>query len=326
MVEHPFVVPQRSATVLAGGATPDELRGPRYERRSHGLLLPANVEGDPVLMRIADAVGLMTSSCLLGGWASLRAQGNIWFDGLDANGNERLAMVHCLPGSQLRHRSIIRAFRGVVHPDEVVDFENYSLTTMARAAFDEMRMAKSVREAVVILDMATSTTIARPHTTIERVERVFLSHHKVRGLVQARKALALGSTRSASPWETRTRLIAELDAGVPRLTVNVPIFDPYGNLLGIADLLDEEAGLVIESDGAHHRENESHTEDNRREEKFERSGLVVSRVTSLDHKDRWRTVGRIAAARRDAVATTKHEWTTAKPDWWSTWEPGRRWD
>ncbi len=277
-------------------------------------------------MRIADSIGLLTSSCLLGGWASLRAQGNTWFDGLDAWGKERRAMIHCLPGAQLRNRSIIQPFRGTVHPDEMVDFEQFSLTTMARAAFDEMRMAKNVREAAVVLDMATSTTTARPHTTIDRVERVVLSHHKVRGLVQARNALVLGSARSASPWETRTRLIAELDAGVPRMAVNVPLFDMSGNLLGIADLLDEEAGLVIESDGAHHRENEAHTEDNVREERFERSGLVVSRVTSLDHKDRWRTVGRIAAARRDALAVTKREWTTDKPPWWNTWPHARRWD
>lgn len=210
MAEHAFVVPQRSASLLAGGATPDEIRGPRYVRRSHGLLLPADVEGDAVQMRIADAVGLMTSSCLLGGWASLRAQGNTWFDGLDAHGDERRAMIHCQPGSQLRHRSIIQAFRGVVHPDEIVDFENFSLTTMARAAFDEMRMAKSVREAVVVLDLATSTTIAKPHTTIERVERVILSHHKVRGLVQARQALTLGSSRSASPWRREHAFLPSL--------------------------------------------------------------------------------------------------------------------
>lgn len=277
-------------------------------------------------MRVADAVGLLTTSCALGGWASLRAQGNTWFDGLDGHGEERRALVHCQPGSQLRRRSILQPFRGSLYPDEVIDFQTYSLATMARAVFDEMRMASSIREAVVALDMATSTTIGLPHTTMERVERVITSHHKVRGLVQARNAWALGSGRSASPWETRTRLVATLDAGMSKLQVNVPIFNPHGTLLGIADLLDEEAGLVIESDGADHRENERHTDDNRREEAFERSGLVVSRVTSLDHQDRWRTVGRLVAARRDALRTVKREWTTAKPDWWWTWEPGRRWD
>ena len=35
--------------------------------------------------------------------------------------------------------------------------------------------------------------------------------------------------------------------------VNCPIQDLAGNLLGIADLLDEEAGLAVEFDGADHR-------------------------------------------------------------------------
>lgn len=326
MTDGPFVVPRRTAHLLSGGATARDLGGASYERRAHGLLLPAGIDGDPVLMRVADAVGLLTTGCVLGGWASLRAQGNSWFGGLDRAGEARAALVHCLPGAQLRRRSVLQPFRGLLHPDEVIDFETFSLTTMARAAFDEMRMAPGLREAVVVLDMATSTTTGLPHTTVGRVEQVMAGHHKVRGLVQARKALALGSTRAASPWETRTRLMAQLDADVPSLLVNVPIFSPYGRILGIADLLDEEAGLVIESDGGHHRANEQHTEDNVREEELERSGLVVVRVTSLDHQHRWRTVGRIAAARRDALRVSKREWTTTKPAWWTAWAPGRRWD
>ncbi|MCL3818478.1 endonuclease domain-containing protein [Aeromicrobium wangtongii] len=326
MTDGPFVVPQRSAQLLARGATERELGGAAYERRAHGLLLPAGVDGDPVMMRVADAVGLLTTGCVLGGWASLRAQGNTWFEGLGIAGVARPALVHCLPGSQLRHRSAVQPFRGLLHPEEVIDFESFSLTTMARAAFDEMRMAVNLREAVVVLDLATSTTAGLPRTTVAWVEQVISGHHKVRGLVQARDALTWGSTRAASPWETRTRLLARRDADIEGLKVNVPIFSLGGRLLGIADLLDEEAGLVIESDGGHHRENRQHTEDNVREEDFERSGLVVVRVTALDHQQRWRTVGRIAAARRDALHATKREWTTSKPAWWWTWPPARRWD
>ena len=35
--------------------------------------------------------------------------------------------------------------------------------------------------------------------------------------------------------------------------MNCPVHDRSGRLLGIADLLDEEAGLVVEFDGADHR-------------------------------------------------------------------------
>lgn len=234
-------------------------------------------------------------------------------------------MVHCLPGSQLRVRPGIEPSEGRLHPDEVVHPGSYAVTTMARAVYDEMRVAPNVREAVVALDMATSTTAGLPHTTLEEVLHVVDAHHKTRGIVQARRALAMSSSRSASPWETRTRLLAELDVGLTGLLVNVPVFDLDGALLGVADLIDPATGLVIESDGGHHREAGQHTEDNVREERFERAGAVVCRVTSIDHRARWATVGRIAAAQRDAVRSSRRTWTLDQPDWWTHSHAAQRW-
>jgi len=196
---------------------------------------------------------------------------------------------------------------------------------MARAAYDEMRTAPNLGEAVVVLDMAVSTTSRVPHTTLAAIARVIESHRKTRGIVQAKQALTLGSSRSASPWETRTRMIAQLDAGILGLKVNCPVFDQRGNLLGVADLLDEATGLVIESDGAHHREAAHHTDDNHREERFERARMQVCRVTSLDHRDRYATAARMLSARRDSARETERLWTTAQPAWWPLWGPSTRW-
>ncbi len=323
----PRGISRRTAQALAEGLTEGQIRGSRFVHPSHGLVRAAHHEADPLTLHLADAVALLTPRTFVGGWASLNLQGNTWFDSRDRAGDRRPVLVHCLPGAQLRVRSsLIQPFRGLVHPDEVIDLDALRLASMARAAFDEMRMAQSVREAVVALDMAVSTTHELPHATWSAVARVVASHHKVRGLVQARKALELGSPRSASPWESRTRLLVQMDAGLTGLSVNVPVFDRFGRLLGIPDLLDEEVGLVIESDGGDHREQERHTVDNRREEAFERTGLVVVRVTALDHRERWRTVGRVTAARRDAMSSRKRDWTTQKPDWWHTWKHARRWD
>lgn len=322
---YPSFSAMRTSEALRLGMTPAKLRGPAFERVGHGLVKLAGTDESHDLGRISVATGLMSPGCTLGGWASLRVQGNSWFDGID-RGLDRAVLVHCMPGAQLRRRDGVEPFRGLLHPDEIISLEHYDVTTMARGAFDEMRIARNVREAVVAFDMSTSTTAHVPHTTGERIGHVLAAHHKVRGLVQVRNALGLGSTRSASPWETRTRLLVQLDAGIARLAVNVPLFGLTGKLLGIADLLDEAAGLVIESDGADHREAERHTKDNRREEGFERVGLVVSRLTALDHRDRRETVARIISARRDAFATIKKEWTTEKPDWWWSWPAARQWD
>lgn len=324
--EDEFVESRRAGLVVASGFSRDQLRASRFERRSHGLYRPAGARMDPDMERLADAVGLLTPGCCVGGWAALRAQGNTWFDGRDRDGGLRPALVHCLPGAQLRRRreDLIQPFRGLLHPDEQIDLDGWPVATMARAAFDEMRMAVNVREAVVALDMATSTTSDVPHTSPGAVRRVVESHHKIRGVVRAREALDLGDPRSASPWETRTRLIAQIDVGLAGLRVNVPVFAPAGSLLGVVDLLAEEEGLVIESDGGQHREIEQHADDNRREELLERAGLVVVRFTSRDHGDRLSIIRRINAARRDARQSRHRDWTTQAPSWWTGWSGASR--
>ena len=215
--------------------------------------------------------------------------------------------------------------RGLLFADEFYRLENYDVTTLARAAYDEMRLARGIRESVVALDMAVSTTSNVPHTSISAISRIIESHHKTRGIDQARRALSLGVSRSASPWETRTRLIAVQDAGLKGLMVNAPVFDRHGNLLGIADLLDPRTGLVIESDGADHREAQAHSSDNIREEKFERALMTVVRVTSLEHTNRPAVAARMNAAQRDAKKAGNDRWTLEKPDWWLRWPHARRW-
>lgn len=275
--------------------------------------------------RISDVAALLGPHNALGGWAALYVQGNGWFDGAGRDVDLRDVMVHCSPGSQLRRRTGVEPTRSDLFVDELIQLENYAVATPARAAYDEMRLARSLREAVVVLDMATSTTSNVCPTTVERIERVIHSHHKTRGIVQARRALDLGSSRSASPWETRTRLAAEHDAGIRGLSVNVPVFDHDDHLLGVADLLDEKNGLIIESDGAHHRALERHTDDNRREEEFERAGCVVARVTALDHRDRYALAARLRKAHAHARRLPDPTWTLEPPSWWLSWPAAHRW-
>ena len=151
---------------------------------------------------------------------------------------------------------------------------------------------------------------------------------KTRGRAQARWALAHASTRSASPWETRTRMLATEATGVENWLVNTPIFDLHERLLGIPDLLDPESGLVVESDGADHRRIEVHNTDNVREEELEDHAMVVVRIGSAQHsrKERGTTEQRIQNARERAYANRTRPWTTERPAWWWDWPPGRRWD
>ena len=322
----PTSVSRRSSYALNAGVTPRQLRGEQWAHPYRGVVRPAYLGLDPLSEVLADAAALAREHGALGGWASLAAQGNTWFDGLDRHGERRDVLIHCWNKSQIRARPGITPSRGHVHRDERCWVGSVEVTTMARAAYDEMRLAADRREAVVVLDMACSTTSGVEHTSMEEVLEVVNSHTKTRGIAQARWALAHAVSRSASPWETRTRLMAELDADIQGLQTNVPVFDLFGNLLGIADLIDPATGLVIESDGSDHREAQRHTDDNVREEKFERARLVVCRVTSLDHADRWATVGRMHRARLDAARVRDRLWTLEKPDWWYTWKHAPRWE
>ena len=124
---------------------------------------------------------------------------------------------------------------------------------------------------------------------------------------------------SRCPGESRLRYLWVVEAGLPTPHCNAYVVDAFGTVVAMPDLLDPEAGMVGEYDGATHRELASHTEDNVREESFEAMGLVVVRATSLDlgpHRDR--TIRRV---REHHVRATANQ---AVPRSWG-WRPGRIW-
>lgn len=151
----------------------------------------------------------------------------------------------------------------------------------------------------------------------EYVER----HRGWRGIDQARQALALCDPMARNAWETRMRLVWQLDAGLPRPLSNPPLFDRFECLLGYPDLLDPEAGVVFEYDGAGHRRTRQHDKDNLREELFEDHGLVVARVSRANLADRPGLVARMRRTyargmRRDR---TSDAWTLEVPPSWGAY-------
>lgn len=82
--------------------------------------------------------------------------------------------------------------------------------------------------------------------------------------------------------------------------VNCPVIDLSGRLLGVADLLDPVAGLVVEFDGADHRSARRHSSDVDREAGFRGVGLEVARVTGPDLLSPPLVVARLHAARAHA--------------------------
>jgi hypothetical protein len=122
-------------------------------------------------------------------------------------------------------------------------------------------------------------------------------------------------------------MFALTELGWHGLLVNRAVFDERGSLLGIPDLLDVEAGLALEYDGATwradrgagHRDRRQHREDNEREERLERAGLVVVRVEKADLTTyRSRLAQRLVAARADGErrVRSRDRWTVDEPEGW----------
>lgn len=315
---------RRVARLRREGHSPKAVR---YARPFHGLRRPADVDLDQPGLRVADAIGLMTSGCVLTGWASRWLQRQRYCDGT-RYGEDLPVTILCGPGSDLRSRRGIRPSDRRYLPGEVVDLGELDVATLARATYDDMLDAPNPVEALVAVEMATSTVIQQARASMDNVRAVYGSHVKTRGRRQARWALDNATTRSGSPWETRTRVLANEAIGLDRWSVNVPVFDLNERLLGVPDLLDPDTGLVIESDGGDHRKIAVHNNDNVREEAFEDHGMTVVRIGSAQHArtERPATIDRIRSGHDRAYESNRRLWTTDKPDWWWDWPPGRRWD
>lgn len=307
-----LVRPVRTDRLGVTGPTPEQARGLRWRRTSHGHYVPSWVEPDVPEQRVLEQSVRLPAGGAVTGWAALRLHRAGFFDGLAVDGSTELPVPLAVgPRGKLRGDHKVALSREPLGADEIVVLHGIPCTRVRRAVFDEMRRPRDLRSAVVAMDMAAAALL----TSIRRMRDYWLDHRSWRRASLVGEALGLASEDSKSPQETRYRLVWVLDAGLPPPLVNQPVWDRDGNLLGIADLLDEEAGLVGEFDGADHRTATGHTRDLSRQLRLERHGLEVCRVTGLDLRDRARVVDRLHFHRERALWLPVEEraWTTTPP-------------
>lgn len=298
------------------------LLGPRFSRTAYGWYRRA---GPPrsTAQRILDAAAGLPDGALIAGWASAYVHGVDQLDGFDDHTFAPLPVPVLLPPGQRRRPTVgvcYRQSRRAAHPEEV---EGIPVTTLIRAAVDLALLGSSLTEAVVAVDAVLASGLLA-HRRLQRVSGDLLPR---RGVRQARRAIELARVGVRSPWESRLRMFAVTELGWTGLLVNRPVFDGRSDLLGIPDLLDVDAGLALEYDGAAwraersegHRDRRQHREDNEREERLERAGLVVVRVEKADLTCyRSRLAGRLEAARADGLRRdrSRDRWTVDEPAGW----------
>jgi very-short-patch-repair endonuclease len=283
--------------------------------------VPAWVDADLPEQRILEQAMRLTSGGAVTGWAACRMHGAAFFDGLRDGGRTQVPVpLGCGPLHQIRRVPGDDLVRDILTPEEIVDVRGVPCTTVPRATFDAMRYARTTREAVVALDMMAAAGL----TTVAQMRDYVGRKQTWTGVQRARDAVALADDLSRSPQESRLRLIWQLDAGRGRPLVNRPVFDRQGRLLGYPDLLDPEAGVVGEYDGADHRSARQHSDDVDRESGFRDHLLEVVRFTGPDMTLPQRVIDRIHAAYARArwVPPARRTWTLRPPAHWPrAWSP-----
>ncbi|MFT4008840.1 MAG: hypothetical protein QM655_02240 [Nocardioidaceae bacterium] len=272
--------------------------------------MPSHVDPSRPEQRAAEASVLVPRGAVTG-WAALRLHGGGFFDGLEGDGVTPLPVMLVAPGESRRRRPGVQIVTDPLTDDEVVLVQGVRCTTVLRAVFDQTRRGQSLTEAVVTVDMAAAAEL----TSITNLAGYVDQNFSRRGMPIARRALALASSESRSPQESRTRTIW-IRAGLPQPLVNQPVYSHTGALLGYPDLLDPESGLVCEYDGADHRSARRHSDDVHREAGFRAHGLEATRLTGADIREPGRAMARLAEAHQRALRNHRRQqsWTLTRLD------------
>lgn len=266
--------------------------GHYWRRTSRGFYVPADTRSDLPEQRIMEQSVRLPTGGAVTGWAGCRLHGAQFFDGLGRDGLTLLPVPLALglTGRIRRDDQVELTYDAIAVADRASRHGVPTLTAV-RCVVDAMRHAPGIRDAVVAADMMAAARLVSLDQIRSYAATCWLGSRAI-------KALELASEYSRSPNETRLRLVWILDAGLPTPQVNCAIRDRNGTLLGVADLIDLEAGLVVEFDGADHRSARGQTRDITKDEALRRVGLEVVRVTGLQLMRPDQVAHRLRAARQ----------------------------
>jgi hypothetical protein len=189
-----------------------------------------------------------------------------------------------------------------IPPEETQLISGIKVTTPARTAFDLAGRYPLVK-AVAAIDALARATRLKPTDVDTLLER----HKGHRNIRRARRALKLVDRGAESPQETWLRLLV-VEAGYPPPQTQIPVYGPYGELVGIVDMGWEEIKLALEYEGDHHRTNRHvFNKDIARHEAMTTDlGWIAIRVTAED------TPGGILR-RIEAAWTRRGRWPPTPP-------------
>jgi len=249
------------------------------------------------------------------GWAGLSWLGDPWFGGLARDGKTFLPVPLATGLIHTRSRPGVLVCEERCSPKDLMVVDGLPLTIPVRSCCFEMRYAESDWAATTVLDMAAYSDLV----SIEEARTYALEHPGWTGIGRCRNAFALADENAWSPPEVRMREVWRSAVPGAQLMCNVPVFDQRGRLVGVPDLLDAEAGVIGEYDGAAHLDGRQRTIDVRREGQFRGRRLEYVTMIATDLRNASHFVQRLETAYLRAADNRGRErsWTTDQPTWWT---------
>lgn len=257
------------------GPTKGQARGSRWSSTDHGWYVPSSAPRHLPEQRILEKSVRLPRDGAVTGWSAGRLLGATYLDGRDRR-TTALVPVQLAIGP---HRSLpaspdVVVLNHVLLPRDRQERYGIPTVTGVRAAYDAARTAGSLTEAVVAIDMMLAAGVCGLD------ELAAYAVEQPQDARRVMRAVALASPYSLSPPETELRLV--LGALGRDLLVNPDVHDDQGRLVATVDLLDEEAGLAIEVNGAQHGDVASTAADLRRAQVLQRLGLEVCTVMGVE--------------------------------------------
>lgn len=298
------------------GPTPDEAKGPHWRCSSRGLYVPAHVDATRVDQRTVEAAAALPGEWgAVTGWAGLSWIESVWFDGTPWGGGPVRPVTLAVGGNRaIRPQPGIATSEERLLETDVILVDGVRVTTAVRSVCFEMRYARSLRDAVISLDMACFNDAV----SLDEVAAYAATLSGWTGIPRCRAAIPLARENCWSPQEAGMRMCWEVDAGMPPPVCNVPVFGPDGRLLGTPDLLDPVAGVAGEYDSALHLTGQARSRDERREHLFRSHGLEYVTMLTGDAGDPTHFIRRLLAAydRAADIPASRRRWTIEPPGWW----------
>ncbi|WP_157210190.1 hypothetical protein [Nocardioides aequoreus] len=274
------------------GPTKGQARGPLWVWTSHGHYVPIGTPRDLVEQWIMERAVRLPPMGAVTGWAACRLHGAAYFDGLADDGRAWLPVPLAIgPHRSLAASPTVVVTNHVLLPRDRTTVYDIPTVIPVRAVYDAVRLAPDLHAAVRAIDMAAAAGLCslsqlRQYAALQPQEAA-----------KVLRAASLASEYALSPPETDVRLVCELDLGLQGLEVNAHIHDRDGRVVAQADLLDPEAGLVIEVDGLHHQRPHQASADLARSDALLRLGLEVARVAARDSRRRSLVAQRVRLVR-----------------------------